>query len=111
MIRRPPRSTLFPYTTLFRSRRLARENATRAIDFEQLRVLEARDEEAVARDDHVAQVERDRHGHRRSTRGRYGHELTARARDQHGVLRRIVCNALRDGTHVAARDQRALVEI
>src|SRR5256885_8128557 len=24
MIRRPPRSTLFPYTTLFRSRRLAR---------------------------------------------------------------------------------------
>src|SRR6266511_6181200 len=25
MIRRPPRSTLFPYTTLFRSRRLARE--------------------------------------------------------------------------------------
>src|SRR2546430_17597391 len=27
MIRRPPRSTLFPYTTLFRSARLARENA------------------------------------------------------------------------------------
>src|SRR3712207_8293601 len=25
MIRRPPRSTLFPYTTLFRSRRLAEE--------------------------------------------------------------------------------------
>src|SRR2546425_9674492 len=27
MIRRPPRSTLFPYTTLFRSRRLCREAA------------------------------------------------------------------------------------
>src|SRR3989442_6916040 len=27
MIRRPPRSTLFPYTTLFRSERLAREVA------------------------------------------------------------------------------------
>src|SRR3712207_8791547 len=27
MIRRPPRSTLFPYTTLFRSRRLARAAA------------------------------------------------------------------------------------
>src|SRR5256885_4530282 len=26
MIRRPPRSTLFPYTTLFRSRRLRQEN-------------------------------------------------------------------------------------
>src|SRR5260221_13448261 len=27
MIRRPPRSTLFPYTTLFRSRRPARRNS------------------------------------------------------------------------------------
>src|SRR5690349_22324473 len=27
MIRRPPRSTLFPYTTLFRSKSLFRENA------------------------------------------------------------------------------------
>src|SRR2546430_5812105 len=26
MIRRPPRSTLFPYTTLFRSRRLSRDS-------------------------------------------------------------------------------------
>src|SRR5688572_32436246 len=33
MIRRPPRSTLFPYTTLFRSRRLIRETAsTRVVD-------------------------------------------------------------------------------
>src|SRR3712207_7543331 len=30
MIRRPPRSTLFPYTTLFRSRADARERARRA---------------------------------------------------------------------------------
>src|SRR3712207_7617888 len=29
MIRRPPRSTLFPYTTLFRSRREARAGAPR----------------------------------------------------------------------------------
>src|SRR2546421_9321914 len=28
MIRRPPRSTLFPYTTLFRSQRLARAHST-----------------------------------------------------------------------------------
>src|SRR3712207_8679622 len=27
MIRRPPRSTLFPYTTLFRSRSIVKENA------------------------------------------------------------------------------------
>src|SRR5256885_16740445 len=31
MIRRPPRSTLFPYTTLFRSRRLAAAPALAAV--------------------------------------------------------------------------------
>src|SRR5689334_24191998 len=31
MIRRPPRSTLFPYTTLFRSRRDARRRAGREV--------------------------------------------------------------------------------
>src|SRR5690242_20979375 len=31
MIPRPPRSTLFPYTTLFRSRRFARAAALRAL--------------------------------------------------------------------------------
>src|SRR5687767_15455355 len=30
MIRRPPRSTLFPYTTLFRSPTLSAKNSTRA---------------------------------------------------------------------------------
>src|SRR3989442_7273737 len=34
MIRRPPRSTLFPYTTLFRSGKLAREGACKAIQDE-----------------------------------------------------------------------------
>src|SRR5258705_8245034 len=31
MIRRPPRSTLFPYTTLFRSRRLPHEQSSRSV--------------------------------------------------------------------------------
>src|SRR5436190_18021581 len=31
MLRRPPRSTLFPYTTLFRSRRAPRLGAARAL--------------------------------------------------------------------------------
>src|SRR5256885_14274293 len=31
MIRRPPRSTLFPYTTLFRSQRAAREDVARRV--------------------------------------------------------------------------------
>src|SRR2546422_1777118 len=33
MIRRPPRSTLFPYTTLFRSRQLKRRAGKHAIRF------------------------------------------------------------------------------
>src|SRR2546426_6919060 len=39
MIRRPPRSTLFPYTTLFRSARLAQDvrRAVRALIVEELR--------------------------------------------------------------------------
>src|SRR3989441_2489454 len=48
MIRRPPRSTLFPYTTLFRSREVARDekrpphvlSAGRAHPGDQLRIVE-----------------------------------------------------------------------
>src|SRR3712207_8585226 len=36
MIRRPPRSTLFPYTTLFRSRELAHAQALEAVAVEHL---------------------------------------------------------------------------
>src|SRR2546426_5530384 len=36
MIRRPPRSTLFPYTTLFRSRQLAESAAARGLPVEPL---------------------------------------------------------------------------
>src|SRR3712207_7651219 len=39
MIRRPPRSTLFPYTTLFRSLQSAIETAQQAEDIETLRSL------------------------------------------------------------------------
>src|SRR3712207_8752590 len=34
MIRRPPRSTLFPYTTLFRSRRIRRKATVAEVDEE-----------------------------------------------------------------------------
>src|SRR2546430_9787718 len=40
MIRRPPRSTLFPYTTLFRSRRVScRDSRTRVDWAEETRIL------------------------------------------------------------------------
>src|SRR5258707_5836456 len=47
MIRRPPRSTLFPYTTLFRSRLQGKDNVT-AVGLERhthLTLLKARSEE------------------------------------------------------------------
>src|SRR2546430_5713389 len=42
MIRRPPRSTLFPYTTLFRSQRLLLEVADATSDLEQPRRVDDR---------------------------------------------------------------------
>src|SRR3712207_7270996 len=72
MIRRPPRSTLFPYTTLFRSQSHVTRPVVllplRALDDEQLRPLQA-----------LAQHERDRRQHHRVGRGRV---LSARPRSE-----------------------------
>src|SRR2546430_13088907 len=51
MIRRPPRSTLFPYTTLFRSRRVELAEAARRT---------AEDEITATRDRAVSEVWKDR---------------------------------------------------
>src|SRR5258708_24226638 len=40
MIRRPPRSTLFPYTTLFRSQRLQNENVALRDEIDQVSMFE-----------------------------------------------------------------------
>src|SRR6266487_193856 len=45
MIRRPPRSTLFPYTTLFRSRRLLFHRRVRSQHHQKARAHTARSEE------------------------------------------------------------------
>src|SRR2546422_5589997 len=60
MIRRPPRSTLFPYTTLFRSRRDRRVGRAlrRALERERLRRLVR--SAAPGREGGLAQRERDR---------------------------------------------------
>src|SRR5258707_8640404 len=47
MIRRPPRSTLFPYTTLFRSQYLARPHRHRVVSRE-LNLPEQLDDDAIA---------------------------------------------------------------
>src|SRR3712207_7214265 len=49
MIRRPPRSTLFPYTTLFRSRYAALRDQTPAYSFSQRQVFMVKGTEARLR--------------------------------------------------------------
>src|SRR3712207_9300584 len=60
MIRRPPRSTLFPYTTLFRSRDLARVNGALAERRQNLRrlitSLNELNGELAGHDDDIAQL-------------------------------------------------------
>src|SRR2546429_7312444 len=55
MIRRPPRSTLFPYTTLFRSRHLARGRATLRISG--IRRPSARAAGAVRSEEHTSELQ------------------------------------------------------
>src|SRR5262245_63954052 len=85
MIRRPPRSTLFPYTTLFRSHPLRREREQR------------RPVDAAARDRPVAQprargaadADGDRRGH--------AHRLRVRSEEHTSELqslRHLVCRLL-----------------
>src|SRR2546422_4069524 len=67
MIRRPPRSTLFPYTTLFRSRFYAAAARVRAI----LRIHRRRLDAAAlsARLDHARRRRAARRSHHRPIRG------------------------------------------
>src|SRR2546429_6597462 len=57
MIRRPPRSTLFPYTTLFRSQSRADDDAVRALR-DRARVVGVLDPEADARsEEHTSELQ------------------------------------------------------
>src|SRR2546426_4759073 len=58
MIRRPPRSTLFPYTTLFRSARLEAERTTAAARLDEVRrAAQAADGQRAAAERQFARVE------------------------------------------------------
>src|SRR5574341_1485073 len=48
MIRRPPRSTLFPYTTLFRSRQVATEQGPQEAILKELSRHEPRNQQAIS---------------------------------------------------------------
>src|SRR3712207_8522159 len=87
MVRRPPRSTLFPYTTLFRSREVARA----------LAVLE--DEDAVPLE---PADDRRRRGRPRVARGEPG----LRSEEHTSELQSrqyLVCRLLLENKHVTAR--------
>src|SRR5690349_24251629 len=60
MIRRPPRSTLFPYTTLFRSRQPDRPDARRLPDHPRRAPARAGRPERPRRRDRAAAAHRDR---------------------------------------------------
>src|SRR5258708_27766792 len=74
MIRRPPRSTLFPYTTLFRSSFIGAEEAARRVD----RHVELRRNRGPARIGRVAESAR-RLGDRKSTRLNSSHQIISYA--------------------------------
>src|SRR2546422_6052229 len=76
MIRRPPRSTLFPYTTLFRSRAAARGHGGRA----------ARARSVVDADRH-GRTPRQWHAHRNGQRQRRnGDRKSTRLNSSHGYI-------------------------
>src|SRR5690349_23327874 len=86
MIRRPPRSTLFPYTTLFRSRRARRGQLGGGLDVD---VADAR----MARERHV----RRDHGDVGAAPGRRFGEREARSEEHTSELqsrRDLVCRLL-----------------
>src|SRR3712207_7572335 len=74
MIRRPPRSTLFPYTTLFRSKRFVNELANRKVRADAIMVQQQMGNKcyAICNEPNMKPLEKQRPGHlqrdRKSTR-------------------------------------------
>src|SRR5438132_9973130 len=86
MIRRPPRSTLFPYTTLFRSQYLREQEEKRGLDRLACGLRDRRDEHAQAQrdkqEDRGPQRERERAAverDRKSTRLNSSHTVISYA--------------------------------
>src|SRR2546428_8930255 len=77
MIRRPPRSTLFPYTTLFRSSEMAVREALKRLMAGKTSLLITHDLQAVAEADLVLVLQEGRiveRGDRKSTRLNSSHD-------------------------------------
>src|SRR5256885_3081158 len=57
MIRRPPRSTLFPYTTLFRSRLRQRNQEARQFLFAQMRRQGVQERRGTRSEEHTSELQ------------------------------------------------------
>src|SRR5215204_6856639 len=57
MIRRPPRSTLFPYTTLFRSERGEPERAASLVAVDQRRIADVRRRAQLRSEEHTSELQ------------------------------------------------------
>src|SRR5256886_10338201 len=95
MIRRPPRSTLFPYTTLFRSQRRQGRRATRAVDPRLL--AGARVDPRVLR---LASLAADLRGRRLAARHR-SEEHTSELQSQSNLVCRLLLEKTAEDTQVA----------
>src|SRR5260370_28435367 len=93
MIRRPPRSTLFPYTTLFRSVRLRRED--RAVERRLLLAFDHADYQAAVA--LAGRVDRRALGHTRKALARFDFFLGLRSEEHTSELQshlNLVCRLL-----------------
>src|SRR5258708_29321880 len=94
MIRRPPRSTLFPYTTLFRSREHIRVLAVcpGTIDTEMVRAAAAREpdgiESALRSEEHTSELQSPDHLVCRLLLEKKKKKTSATVASGHGVLQR-----------------------
>src|SRR5258708_21470219 len=79
MIRRPPRSTLFPYTTLFRSRHRVDEHRLHQPAVPVVGVRVAHDPQLVAIDHELEVGGVAEHGDRKSTRLNSSHQIISYA--------------------------------
>src|SRR3712207_6862272 len=102
MIRRPPRSTLFPYTTLFRSDRMGKVRVEGDAGAPEMRALLGLDEGAVEKDPGEDRSERQhaqRHEHRPGAFVRRSEEHTSELQSRQYLVCRLLLEKKKGSTN------------
>src|SRR2546422_3005301 len=99
MIRRPPRSTLFPYTTLFRSRRAGSARRGARYEGRQAGVPQRR----IRSEEHTSELQSRLHLVCRLLLEKKKRNQTAHARQRHTEARGLITAARPDATSVPQR--------